>query len=414
MSAALALEPFGVRHAVAELMAVMDQLPGADLSSLDDADLAEAVEGIAAVQARLGELQLRVARAAEQSRVAERAAASGTDAWLARLTGTSRGRMAGGLWLARMLEERYAGVREVLAAGRIDLDQARVIVRAAEKIPVPIDEAAREDVTVTLAERAARERVAPARLRRMARRMCDRISRELADEHQTALLEDEARRAAAQTYLWLGDNGDGTWALKGTIPELHGQLLATVLDHLSSPRRRDPSDANYGRTELLGQAFCELLEHLPTDGLASHGRVGATVMVHLDHQHLLDGLSAARLDSGAEITPATARRLACNAGIIPAVFGGQSLPLDVGRESRLHTKAQRAALSARHDTCAAEGCERPFAWCEIHHPDPWSQGGRTDLANAVPLCGWHHRKAHDNSFTHKRSPAGGVRFHRRR
>ena len=52
----------------------------------------------------------------------------------------------------------------------------------------------------------------------------------------------------------------------------------------------------------MGQAFLELCEHLPTDGLAQHGRVGATVVVHLDHQRLLDGLGAARLDSGAEIT----------------------------------------------------------------------------------------------------------------
>ena len=396
--------------ALTEIEHLVDRLTVPDT----DWELAEAVVGVAALQARLGELQLRLARAAEQSRAAERSGASGADAWLARLTGTSRGRMAGGLWLARMLEERYAGVREVLAAGRIDLDQARVIVRAAEQIPAPIDEAAREDVTVTLAERAARERVAPSRLRRMARRMCDRVSRELADEHQTALLEDEARHAAAQTYLWLGDNGDGTWMLRGTIPELHGQLLATVLDHLSSPRRRDADDANYGRSELLGIAMTELIEHLPTDGLASHGRTGVTVMVHLDHQHLLDGLGAARLDSGAEITSGAARRLACNAGIIPAVFAGRSLPLDVGRESRLHTKAQRAALSTRHDTCAAEGCERPFAWCEIHHPDPWSHGGRTDLANALPLCGWHHRKAHDHAFAHQRSPDGGIRFPRRR
>ena len=167
-------------------------------------------------------------------------------------------------------------------------------------------------------------------------------------------------------------------------------------------------------TESMGQALIELCEHLPTDGLAQHGRVGATVVIHLDHERLLDGLAAAHLDSGGELSVGEARRLACGAGIIPAVYGGASMPLDQGRESRLHTKAQRVALSAVHDTCATEGCERPFAWCEIHHPEAWAHGGRTDLANGLPLCGWHHRRAHDDRYDLRSLPSGEVRFRRRR
>ncbi len=82
-------------------------------------------------------------------------------------------------------------------------------------------------------------------------------------------------------------------------------------------------------------------------------------------------------------------------------------------ESRLHTKAQRLALSARHDGCAAEGCERPFAWCEIHHPQAWACGGRTDLTG-VPLCGWHHRRAHDGRYDLSTLASGEVRYRRRR
>ena len=44
------------------------------------------------------------------------------------------------------------------------------------------------------------------------------------------------------------------------------------------------------------------------------------------------------------------------------------------------------------------GCDRPYAWCELHHEDPWSHGGRTDLDLAVPLCGYHHRRMHDPRF----------------
>ena len=29
-------------------------------------------------------------------------------------------------------------------------------------------------------------------------------------------------------------------------------------------------------------------------------------------------------------------------------------------------------ISMLHATCAADGCERPFAWRELHHRRPWS------------------------------------------
>ena len=61
-------------------------------------------------------------------------------------------------------------------------------------------------------------------------------------------------------------------------------------------------------------------------------RNAVTLLVHLDHQHLLDGLASARLDTGAHVSAGEARRLACSAGIIPVVLGGASQVLDLGRE----------------------------------------------------------------------------------
>jgi hypothetical protein len=138
------------------------------------------------------------------------------------------------------------------------------------------------------------------------------------------------------------------------------------------------------------------------------------MLVRLDLEALLTGLGVAGIETGAAISAGEARRLACNAGLVPAVMGGASVPLDLGRERRLHTGHQRRALAVVHDTCAVTGCERPFAWCEIHHPRPWSAGGRTDVANGIPLCGWHHRRAHDDRWDLRRLADGDYRFHRRR
>ncbi len=125
------------------------------------------------------------------------------------------------------------------------------------------------------------------------------------------------------------------------------------------------------------------------------------MLVTLDHDRLKASLGAAHLDTGHDLSASEARRLACGAGIVPAVLDGQSQVLDLGRSQRFFTEAQRVALALKYDTCAADDCDRPYAWTEHHHEDPWASGGRTDLDRAVPLCGYHHRRIHDRGFHHR-------------
>ena len=170
-------------------------------------------------------------------------------------------------------------------------------------------------------------------------------------------------------------------------------------------------DRPFDWEQRRGLAFAELLEHLPTDRL--HPKTAATVVVTIDHTVLQGALKAARLDTGEPLSAGEARRLACNAAILPAVLGGGSVALDLGRESRLFTEAQRIAKGLQHASCAADGCERPYAWCELHHQTPWARGGRTDLKEAVPLCHRHHQYIHDTAYNHQRLPDGSIRFARR-
>ncbi len=132
----------------------------------------------------------------------------------------------------------------------------------------------------------------------------------------------------------------------------------------------------------------------------------------------LDDLRAATgvgvLGDGTPITAGEVRRLACAAGIVPAVLGGRSEVLDLGRSRRLFTAAQRKALAIAQPTCRAEGCTVPAPWCEAHHAQQtWSRGERTDLANGQLLCAWHHRRAHDDRYDRSLMADGSVRFHRR-
>jgi hypothetical protein len=251
--------------------------------------------------------------------------------------------------------------------------------------------------------------------------MFDPIDRDLADRHEAILLGREHRNAEATTYFMLSDNGDGTFSGKFTIPELHGHLFRQALERLTSPRQlsrdksgqevEDPTWTTSNLYETWGQGLCELLEHLPASG---HAANGVTMLVTMELDKLRTGLGAARLDTGTRISAGEARRLACNAGLVPVVLGGRSRVLDLGRKRRLHDDGQRLALATQHDSCAIAGCERPFAWCEIHHKESWLHGGTTSLDNALPLCGHHHRRAHDTRFDLRRHDTGEWRFHPRR
>ena len=100
-----------------------------------------------------------------------------------------------------------------------------------------------------------------------------------------------------------------------------------------------------------------------------HGGDATTVLVTIDFDRLRDGLGTA-LVGDTPITAGQARRLACTAKVLPAVLGGTSEILDLGRARRLFSPAQRKAMAIRDVTCRAEGCEIPAAWCEAHHAKP--------------------------------------------
>ena len=142
------------------------------------------------------------------------------------------------------------------------------------------------------------------------------------------------------------------------------------------------------------------------DGRKGVPVVTAVVRVTLDQLRMADSAGLTSIDGvNAAIGVGTARRMAAAAGVIPAVMGGDSLPLDLGQIKRHFTQAQRLALIERDGGCAAPGCQAPPAWTDVHHLDPWSQGGQTDLNNGVVLCSAHHHRIHDNGWQIRIEPA---------
>ena len=88
-----------------------------------------------------------------------------------------------------------------------------------------------------------------------------------------------------------------------------------------------------------------------------------------------------------------------DAGVIPVVCNGNSVPLDLGRTQRLVPDRLRSALVARDHCCTFPACDQPARMTEAHHVRAWQDGGSTDLANLVLLCHRHHRVIHGSEWT---------------
>lgn len=368
-------------------------------------DLGATLAEVDRLAARVQAVRMTVVATADCQGVAAEAAHTGTDAWVAARTRQDTAQAARDVKLAARLQSDLPATRDALAAGRLSADHAHVIAASTAVLPAGTTEGQRATIEAALVEEA--RYADPRRLRAIGRRAVEALGTTVDDvaAHEDAVLRSEEEAARAKCRLTMHDNGDGTTTGRFTVPTLAASVLRKAVQQLSSPRRQRSQSGSAGATESTdwahehGASLVELLEHLPTDRLS--GKVAATVVVTLDLETMRRGLGAAHLDTGDTISASEARRLACSAGIVPAVLDGPSLPLDLGRTERFFTEAQRVALATKYDSCAAFGCGRPYSWCELHHEEPWSEGGPTDLALAVPLCGHHHRRAHDPAYHHR-------------
>lgn len=380
------------------------------VAELDATATAESVVELSRAMARMDALRVALLAHADRVDVATEApgvAATSTGAWLAQATNTPHGQAFGLTKLAHRLATGFEATNAALLAGAVDTGRAQVITDAVAALPVSLGMVDRDRAEPHLLAEANRHDAK--KLKLLARHLLHVIDPDAADAELARRMEAEEAAAARKTMLTLFDDGAGTCHGRFGIPTLHGAMLAKALDALASPTRpdaipREVSDAD-GRVvkratpEMLGEALCQLLERFPTTKLPRHGGVNATVVVTMELEKLLHGVGAGTLDTGHRLSAGHVRRLACQAGVIPAVLGTASEVLDLGRTARFHTRAHRIVLGIRDKTCTAVGCDRPAGWCHAHHDLPWSAGGGTSVSNGRLLCPRHHTLAHHPGYT---------------
>ncbi len=399
--------PHPVLACAAAIEAALSEVVEVDPAFMRTGDKADALLALSRLEVQLTALRLRIMASADD--VAVETGARDVAAWLAHQTQDSPQACRAEQHLATALDTRWTRLAAGIAAGAVNLAQAKVIARALDELPGDLDPALLVQAEDHLVEAAKEYR--PDQLRVLGRRILDVIAPEVGEAEEAKQLQREEERAWETASLTLTRRGDGTTRLSGILPDAAATRLVTYLDAFTSPRQQANSAPQH---RARGQAFCALLEHLDPARLPAHGGDATTVMVTISHDALARDLAAAGLvGTDDKITASEARRLACTAQIVPVVLGGRSEILDFGRTRRLFSRAQHKAMRLRDQRCRGENCTIPASWCEAHHWEPWSKGGKTNLADGVLLCSHHHHRAHDNRYSVERMPNGDIRFHRR-
>jgi hypothetical protein len=284
-----------------------------------------------------------------------------------------------------------------LAEGKVSSNHADVLARVAGRL----DEGTRQ---AFLAEGPLLVGAAGRLTPESFERHCKRVADSLGDE---GLGEFERQQRQTQLRHWI-NRETGMYVIHAELdPEIGTAVFAAMDAEIERLFHSDASGAGAGLVAELARSNEHLAAHAFANlvhrghASSSDGPVSTEVSVLIDHETLVRGLhehGVCELADGTPIPVETARRLACDAGVLPIVLGGDGVPIDVGRRRRLATRAQRAALRAMHRTCAFDGCDVPHSRCQPHHLHEWDAGGRTDLANLLPLCHRHHHLVHEGRW----------------
>ncbi|MFF0467953.1 DUF222 domain-containing protein [Micromonospora zamorensis] len=357
-------------------------------------DLVASLDAAHRLEQRLAAVKLSLVRELDGRGTATAQGASSTAVWLRDRLRLGVGAARRLVELAATLDAAPAGVRDALAGGSVTVEQVRVIAETVETVHAAAGAEAADKAFGVLVDWAGQ--FDAALLRRLGTRILDHVAPEVADAAAEAALRAAESRAARDRHVTVSEQPDGRLRLSGILDVEAAALLRTAIDPLTAPTGPDDTRTPGQRRHDAVADVCRLA--LRTGELPENGGDLAQLVVTTSYDGLARQLGTGALDIGPQLTPEAVRRLACDAAVLPAVLGSAGQPLDVGRQRRLISGPLRRALVLRDSGCAFPGCDRPPRWCDAHHIRHWADGGDTSLANAVLLCGHHHRHLHHSEW----------------
>ena len=321
-----------------------------------------------------------------------------------------------------------------MSSGRVSPEQAAVIVDAVDRLPT--DPGVRERGETFLLDQATRLNATD--LAKAARHLVEVADPDQAERKAERDLERQDRAAHHHRYLSIVEDGAGGIRLRGrgTVEDaavLKAALLPltkpqpaadpTPTPTASRPRTRGTTAPGSGtpwsrpastpwpptcpRTATARGPGSRSPPACRSSSSRSTGPPSAPPPTPPPTRAGDPTRTGGLTEDGLQLTPATVRRLACDADIIPIALGTSGEVLDVGRAHRLVTPAIWRALVCRDQHCTFPGCTRPPLMCHAHHIQHWVDGGETSLTNMVLLCGHHHRTLHHTPWQVRLNPHDG-------
>jgi hypothetical protein len=223
--------------------------------------------------------------------------------------------------------------------------------------------------------------------------------------------KEREQRAKQEAKVWT--DRDGMVHLRATFAPEDGAWFKNTLDLVLGPRIGGPrfvhgkaaaaahsiEDDPRSTEQIRAAVLVDLLKAgalTDQNAILSQKRPAVQIVVTADEltRPGNDGVAFIQ-GTGIAVSMATVARLACDTGVVPVLRNSDGSPLDLGREVRLYTRAQRLVIAALQGGCAKEGCDVPASFCEVHHLHHWSDGGKTDVNDGVLLCRFHHMQLHN-------------------
>ena len=293
---------------------------------------------------------------------------------------------------------------EAVKGGWISIDHARVMGESHERAPLSQAEEL-ELITLAISEDLDQFKKTVARGEDQ-RRADDGLSRH----------ERQRERRSAKVF----DGDNEMVILYAELDRLAGERVKAALHDLSDRLFREDFRAESDRShdQRNADALVALITQRPVssestsddevqDGNSECNGIlpqATTLIVSVDYDTLSGQLKNAGLIDGTPIDVDDLRHIACDAGLVPAIFAANGQPLYLGRKQRAVTSAQKLALIARDKQCV--GCGMRASACDAHHIIWWDYDGPTDITNLVLLCPRCHKKVHKQGYAVARGPDG--------
>ncbi|MBV9369173.1 MAG: DUF222 domain-containing protein [Frankiales bacterium] len=384
--------------AVANVRAALDLLAAVDPTALADASLFAGLSELLDIETTLRAVETRWLAVADTRDTTVAIAGRATRSWLIEECNLGARDAGARLRLARMVGT-FPAVEKAFTAARLTADQAFAVVNALVEVPYEF----RDTMESLLIEHASTS--TPFGLARLT----ETLLTEFDVESGADRTEARRQRRLAQRGVDLDATFEGAGSLAGTLtPDVYDALRVALdaIDPRSARAAEDERTPRQRRHDALGALARYYLDNAETVAAVNGER--PRIVVTMSAAELLTATEAtAKLDSGLPVAPEAARRLACDAQLLPVVVDTDGDVLHLGRTTRVWSVAQRRAAWIRDEgRCVFPKCRRPPA--DLHHLVWWSHGGRTDLDNAAWLCAFHHWLVHDAGWRVRRT--AGKRY----